>query len=289
MKSFSNTKMFRRSLNNLVKNYLRKVNIFRRLNVTFLLLLLSSSLFLTFFAFYQYSAEINLNLDRYASLLVQNVALKTEDIMAGFEDVALRFYNDNHVIHALLENTTLLTSEEQSQYEKNAFTIESKLYSMGSNKKYIVNIQFVTPNNQYHMVEPNGYQRGGTIRDLESFYQSDFYLLPKEKCGYPIWIDNASQATTFYKNEQSIYGLGNIITLGVAVYAPGSREFLGVLLLNVDLNAFSHAMEGYESYNDGNTFLVGEDGVLNWFNPSMAAPSFPKNQALFPEIGRAHV
>ena len=287
MRIISNIKTFRKALSRPIKHHLRKVNIFKRLNVTFLLLLLSSSLFLTFFAYFQYSAEINLNLDRYVSLLVQNVTLKTEDIMATYEDVALRFYDDNQVIHALMENASLPadgTSEEQTQYKKNAYTIESKLYSMGFSRKHITNIQFITPDNQYHMVEPMGYQRGGSIRDLESFYESEFYLLPKEKKGYPTWIDNTSQATMFYKNEQSIYGLANIITLGVAVYAPGSRDFLGVLILNIDLNAFTHATSGYESYNDGNIFLIGKDGVIDWFSPSITAPSFPKNQALFSDM-----
>ncbi|MFR6328070.1 MAG: hypothetical protein ACLUOI_04120 [Eisenbergiella sp.] len=71
------------------------------------------------------------------------------------------------------------------------------------------------------------------------------------------------------------------MTLGIAVYAPADREFLGVLLLNIDLNAFSGAMEGYEEYNDGNTFLIGEDGILMWFNPSISAPAFPGTDCCF--------
>lgn len=287
MKLFSKIKRLQTSWNTLVKTQLRKVGIFQRLNATFLLLLLASALFLTFFAFYQYSAEINLNLDRYVSLLVQNVELKIQDTLADYENVALRFYNDGEVIQALMENSNLTpdgTIKEKAQYEKNSYTIESKLYNMRSNSKNIVNIQFVTPNRQYHMVEPSGYQRGGTIRDLEAFYQSEFYLLPQEKRGYPIWMDSATQTSTFYKNEQNVYGIGNIITLGVAVYSPANREFLGVLLLNIDLNAFSGAMEGYEEYNDGNTFLIGQDGVLTWFNPSISAPSFPKDRALLSEM-----
>lgn len=287
MRIISTLQTFRRALSRPIKQQLRKANIFKRLNITFLVLLLSSSLFLTFFAYFQYSAEINLNLDRYVSLLVQNVTLKIEDTMASYEDIALGFYNDDLVIDALLDNATLLADDsraDEAQYIKNTFTIESKLYQMGTGKKHITNIQFITPNNQYHMVEPKGYQRGGTIHDLDRFYDSVFYLLPQEKQGYPVWIDNASHPTMFYKNQQNIYGFANIFTLGVAVYAPKSRDFLGVLVLNIDLNAFSHVMEGYESYNDGNTFLIGKNGVINWFNPSITAPSFPNNQDLFPQM-----
>lgn len=61
--------------NSLVTRQLRKVGIFKRLNVSFLALLLISALFLTFFSFFQYSREINLNLTRYTSMLVQNIRL----------------------------------------------------------------------------------------------------------------------------------------------------------------------------------------------------------------------
>ena len=113
---------------------------------------------------------------------------------------------------------------------------------------------------------------------------AEFYTLPQEKRGYPVWFDTAEQTSVFYKNEQNVYGLANIVTLGIAVYAPADREFLGVLLLNIDLNAFSGAMEGYEEYNDGNTFLIGEDGILMWFNPSISAPAFPRDGLLFQEM-----
>ena len=134
------------------------------------------------------------------------------------------------------------------------------------------------------MVEPGGYRRGGIIRDPDAFYETEFYTLPQEKRGYPVWFDTAEQTSVFYKNEQNVYGLANIVTLGIAVYAPADREFLGVLLLNIDLNAFSGAMEGYEEYNDGNTFLIGEDGILMWFNPSISAPAFPRDGLLFQEM-----
>ena len=208
-----------------------------------------------------------------------------KDTMAMYEDIALSFYNDSNVINALLENENLSNNNAKDRndiFEKNAFTIENKLYNIGANKKHIVNAQFVTPNKQYHMVESKGYRRGGTIGDLDAFYESEFYQLPCQKQGYPVWIDGPEQTKTFYKTEQSVYGFANIVTLGVAVYTPASREFLGVLILNIDLASFSNAMRGYESYNNGNTFLVGRDGVLNWFNPSIKAPSFPKDQVLIP-------
>lgn len=267
-----------------IKKKLRRVSLFRRLNTSFMLLIIIASIFLTFFSFFKYSNEISKNIDRYISLLVQNVVLKIEDTMQEYETEVLKFYDDGQVIRALEENAAPGAAQEDEAYEQNRYLIENRLYQMGYGRKYIVNLQFVTPKEQYYMVEPDGYRRGGVIRNPEAFYQTEFYLLPQEKKGYPVWFDTSRQTEVFYKNEQSVYGLANIVTLGIAVYAPADRTFLGVLLMNIDLNAFSGAMEGYEAYNDGNTFLIGEDGILMWFNPSISAPAFPKDALLFQEI-----
>lgn len=270
-----------------IRTVLRRVSIFRRLNLSFMLLILAAAIFLTFFSFYKYSAEIGTTINRYSSLLVQNVELKIQDTMQEYEEEALTFYDNSRVIRALVENAKLdpLQSEaDKEQYEKNRYYVESQLYAMRHNQKHIVNVQFVTPKEQYNMVEPDGYRRGGCIRNLEQFYTTDIYLVPQEKKGYPVWFDMAEQTNIFYPNEQSIYGYPDIITLGIGVYAPVNREFLGVLLMNVNLGAFSGAMEGYGTYNDGNTFLVGEDGILKWFNPSIMAPAFPKDDQLFGEL-----
>ena len=85
------------------------------------------------------------------------------------------------------------------------------------------------------MMEENGYRRGGTIRNLTEFYNKTYYQEPQEKHGYPVWFEDAGQSETFYENEQSVYGFGSIVTLGVAVYNPYTREFLGVLFININI------------------------------------------------------
>ena len=63
MKLFLFIRTLRHKWNALVIRRLRKVGIFKRLNISFLVLLLTSAFFLTFFSFFQYSREISLNLD----------------------------------------------------------------------------------------------------------------------------------------------------------------------------------------------------------------------------------
>lgn len=273
--------------NSLVTKQLRKVGIFKRLNISFLVLLLISALFLTFFSFFQYSREINLNLTRYTSMLVQNTRLKIQDTMEEYENMALNFYNDSRIIRAVSENSALPETRSPGQeqlFQTNTFLIENRLYSLRQNKKHIVNIQFVTPSRQYHMVEDNGFQRGGTIRDLDAFYKSDFYLVPQDKRGYPVWMDDKEQTGIFYKNEQVVYGFANIITMEIAVYEPNTRDFLGILLFNIDRSTFSDIETPSGNNDQGNIFLIGKSGVLTWFDPSIKSPSFPRIPELFEEM-----
>ena len=273
--------------NSLVTRQLRKVGIFKRLNVSFLALLLISALFLTFFSFFQYSREINLNLTRYTSMLVQNTRLKIQDTMEEYENMALNFYNDSRIIRAISENSSLPENRSPGQeqlFQTNTFLIENRLYSLRQNKKHIVNIQFVTPSRQYHMVEDNSFQRGGTIRDLDAFYKSDFYLVPQDKRGYPVWMDDKEQTGIFYKNEQVVYGFANIITMEIAVYEPNTRDFLGILLFNIDRSTFSDIETPSGNNDQGNIFLIGKSGVLTWFDPSIKSPSFPRIPELFEEM-----
>ena len=270
-----NIKNIWRKWNEYITKQLRKVSIFKRLNFTFLVLLIVAAVFLTFFSFFKYSSEVVFNLERYASLSVQNIQLKVQDIMGKYENIALEFYKDEEVLNAIVEN-------EADGIEKGRQnTIENTLYHVGFGKKYIKNIQFITSNHQYHMAEESGYQRGGTIRDLDSFYKSDFYRVAIEKHGYPVWIEDKQQNHIFYENDQSIYSLADIITLSIAIYHPETREFLGVLVMNLDIKAFGEAARGYELYQDGNLFLIGKEGVLTGFHPSIFAPSFPSDKNLF--------
>lgn len=273
--------------------HLRKIGIFKRLNIAFSIPLMVLTA-ITYFFYLQYAGEFNRALDRYTSLLVQNVELKISDIMQGYEDIAKNIYNDNRMITALIQNAQFAdnaSSVEQAQYTQNCTYIENRLYNTGYNQKYIVNIQLVTPFRQYHMISDSGTQRGYTIQNLDSFYESEFYLLPQENLGYPTWMDSRLQAKTFFICDLplSVFlnppsGITNTITLGIALYVPVTREFLGVLLMNIDLEGFSAAADGYKNFNDGNIFLIGKDGLLLSFYPSLSAPAFPAGQNFYEEF-----
>lgn len=267
-----------------IQKFLRKTSIFRRLTISFLLLIALSASFITFFCIFRYSDLLQKKIEHTVSLMVQNAALKAQDVMQEYEELTVSFYGDSHLIRALQENSSLKETPGSPLYLDNKSYIEKRLYHASSEKRNILNMQLVTPYCQYYMMEENGYRRGGCIRNLEEFYKSDFYLLPQEKKGYPIWIETEKQSSTFYQSEQNVYGFGNLITLCVGIYTPVDREFLGVLIVNINLEAFSDIWDGSGSSKEGNAFLAGRDGLLMSYSPNMQAPSFPKSNAGYEQM-----
>ena len=267
-----------------VQTFLRKTSIFRRLILSFLLLIALSSAFITFFFLFRYSNLLEEKIEHTVSLMVQNAALKTQDVMQEYEELTVSFYGDSHLIRALQENASLKETPDSSLYQANKTYIEKRLYHASSEKRNILNMQLVTPYCQYYMMEENGYRRGGCIRNLDEFYKSDFYLLPQKQRGYPTWIETDEQSRTFYQSEQNVYGFGNLITLCVGIYTPVDREFLGVLIVNINLEAFSEIWDGSAASKEGNAFLSGRDGLLMSYSPNILAPSFPKSNDKYEQM-----
>lgn len=267
-----------------IQTFLRKTSIFRRLIISFLLLIALSSAFITFFFLFRYSNLLEEKIEHTVSLMVQNAALKTQDVMQEYEELTVSFYGDSHLIRALQENASLKETPDSSLYQANKTYIEKRLYHASSEKRNILNMQLVTPYCQYYMMEENGYRRGGCIHNLDEFYKSDFYLLPQKQRGYPTWIETDEQSRTFYQSEQNVYGFGNLITLCVGIYTPVDREFLGVLIVNINLEAFSEIWDGSAASKEGNAFLSGRDGLLMSYSPNMLAPSFPKSNDKYEQM-----
>ncbi len=90
-----------------VQTFLRKTSIFRRLILSFLLLIALSSAFITFFFLFRYSNLLEEKIEHTVSLMVQNAALKAQDVMQEYEELTVSFYGDSHLIKALHENASL--------------------------------------------------------------------------------------------------------------------------------------------------------------------------------------
>lgn len=277
---------FLKNLKNWILGKIRKIGIFWRLFLAFMILISISAGFLTFFSYLKYSEQIHMNLAKQLLLLVQNVSYKMQDTMDEYEELTVTFYDDRAILEAVAYNETVNTENEENDesFLYNTELIENKLYQMKENQKYVKSAQFVTDKRQYCIRDEDGFLRGAMIRNLDSFYESNLYKEAKNSHGYPVWFDGKEQTSLFYRSRRHVYGLADIVTLAVAVYHPENRDFLGILVLNVDLVAFSDALKTFSYEKNGNIFIVGEEGVLLGLNLKIDAPAFPKDIELYRQI-----
>ena len=84
-----------------IQKFLRKTSIFRRLTISFLLLIALSAAFITFFCIFRYSDLLQKKIEHTVALMVQNAALKAQDVMQEYEELTVSFYGDSHLIRAL--------------------------------------------------------------------------------------------------------------------------------------------------------------------------------------------
>lgn len=257
-------------LSNAAIRLLRKINIFQRLIVAFMLLVLVPTVFITLFTYSKYVNEIEKNMESFISLLVQNVNVQILDKFSSIERLAVQFYADSDAINDLENNAAM--SGHNDEFVHNGTIIGRKLHEITIHNEYIVNMQVVTPEDQYFMQDEYGYRRGGYIRNLDQFRTSEYYQAAIEQHGYPVWFDTSKTSDFFYKSQTAMFGMSDIMTMTQAIYNTETRKFLGVLVINLQIEYLTESLRSYAFYGSGNTFLFGKDGVIMGINSDLSAP-----------------
>ncbi len=256
----------------------RKIGIFRRLLLIMLILVILPTGFIILFSFRQYVSEIEKNTEHFLSLLVQNIVFQIEEKMSDYEKQALDFYSDRQILTALAENESISRNDSDFSADQvflqNRQMIGQRMSRLAGNNRYIRNIQFITEYDQYYMVDEYGYRRGACLHDLPVFLTSPYYQGTVKNQGYPVWYDTTKTNNLFYKYDGSVYGISDCITMAVAVYTPASRTLLGILVYNIDSHFLTDSLNNYSFYGSGNTFLLGESGVITGIDTSINAPNF---------------
>lgn len=256
-------------------NFFRRIPIFPRLFCVMLLLTVIPATLVTLISFRSYVDEIKENTEHFISLLVGNISVQVKERQETYEQSARAFYSDNTIMALLAQNARLAQSPDflsNSEYAQNKHLVERRLFDMTSNSKYVQNLQFITEYDQYCMRNSNNEQRGCVLHDLQGFLHSEYYRKTLFEKGYPCWFDTTLTDDLIYKYDSSTSGILDTLTMTVAVYSPGSRELLGILMYNLDRRFLTQSLTSYAFYGTGNTFLLSRDSVIGTLNPNLKAP-----------------
>lgn len=260
---------------------LRKLNLFSRLLVVFCTLLIASTMFITFFNHNSYALETEQGLTKYLSVLVQNASFKLDQEKERFEDAMTRLTQTDSFLNAVTENQSLMeqvTSGDEAaiqRYNENTDLIEQTLLLTKRRKDGIRALILITDDKQYTMAAGADASGGVFVQNLDDFYETEIYTQAVNAQGYPVWRDSVQDAPDlFYESSDAQFGIAGCVTLSYQVYYPDTRKPLGVLVCCIYPQYFTNALSEYSSQNGGNTFIVGENGMVEGISAGFSAPPF---------------
>ncbi len=275
---------------------LRRVPIFPRLLLVFCTLLIVSTVFITFFNQKQYAQEAETNAVKHLSVFVQNASLELMQEKERLELALLQFTQNDEILEAINQNKLLQPDAQAGDVqanqtiEHNRQKIEHLLRSIKTKVDGIKTLVFVTDNSQYQMESTPKNLNSPFIRNLDDFYKSNIYKQAVKAQGYSSWLDSSQETSAlFYENDTDTLGILGCITISYQVYSPDTQQPLGVLVGCIYPNHFTHTLNKYSSQDGGNTFIVGENGLVEGISARLSAPPFlSKNSGIVQRIFSQH-
>lgn len=254
---------------------LQHLKILTRLLLIFVIFFIIPSLALAAHNQHEYSNEAVQTTKRYSKLLVQNANYRLRAVMNDVED---------RLQEAALDVT--LTAELQrasrsgSQQAIAGSMVKRNLAQQVANP-VVKAALMVTPTSQYSAAREGGRQVGVTIKDLQAFYRHPLYREPKMAHGYPVWRDATQETSRLMVDPDTGTGMIGCLSVGQAVYAEDGSQFLGVLIWCIYPDQLTAVLNEYSSPNRGNTYVVGDRGMVEGAKASLEAPPYPANRQAF--------
>ena len=260
--------MKRRSFRSRLINLMRTVPIFPRLLSVFCVLLVLSTLFITLINQRHFGREAERTALDTLKLTTRNAAYKLDQETTRIQEALALLLRDERLM-ARLEGEGAISPTDRA-------AVERALLSAQSTNSALRALILIVGEDQVRTAAGPGTPRGPYFRDLAAFYNSPMYAAAEAAKGYPAWVD-ATRITPecIYANDRDLYGIVGCLTLCYKVYSPRTLRPIGHLVACVLPGSLTAALPEYASRNGGNTFLVGNAGLVEGIFPELSAPPFP--------------
>ncbi|MEG2842491.1 MAG: histidine kinase [Ruthenibacterium sp.] len=197
--------------------------------------------------------------------------------MESYEQIARAFYCDKETMDKVERNRAISLADadyaSNPEYQDNKSYLEQRLLALTEGSRFVQNFELVCQDMQYTMHNSAKEPRGAMVKDIPRFIRSDYYTQAIQNKGYPVWFDTVNNRSVIHKYAYSKSGIGNTLTMTVAIYSRQTQEPIGVLMLNIDMRFLTQSLTNYAFYGTGNTFLLGRQELLAVLNPNINAPS----------------
>lgn len=260
---------------------LRRLNLFPRIFLVFCADLLLATLVMTMFTQVSYSNEIEKTKASELSALAQSAMLALEQEKRAVEDSLEPFLRSNPVL-AALERRQQLSPGARKLDTAGADALNQALGQIAAAGRGIRALVYIDGS------APSSPELLGTayVPDWQALLDSEIYTGAVQAAGYPFWRDSTPDTPTlFYDDAGQFLGISGCLTLSYQLYTPKDRQPLGVLICCVSPQHLVQSVTEYTFQTGTNTFLVGDNGLVEGVGADFSAPPFPtRDQALLDTI-----
>jgi len=257
-------------------NTIRRVSIFKRLVLSFLLVIIVPSIVISYVLFDISSKELETTVSNSLYHYIGKVNDNINEVLKKYEDISYRLYLEEELGNLLADANTLYHMKESNptnyneKYADVKGRINNMLYNASNNRSFLSNLEIITDTDEFTQINYNGDVKGGKVKAINAFRQSPTYINAIEAKGYPVWLDTTGQ--TAYKN-QLMKGtpIGSYITLSRAI-PDGNGGAHGVIVMTISVNVFLNIVDAKEVVNNGNLLLLGNAGAKISLNENVSGP-----------------
>lgn len=266
----------------IILNILRRYSIYKRLIVSFLLLIIIPNIIIGYYSFNISSREMDRNISSSSKRILDNIEQTIDEKLKFYEKLALSVFSNSQIRDLLIECKTYTETEKTDpdsleKYELSKKQIGTLLYE-ASPKQDLSNLQIVSEYDQFIQIDYNGVKRGASLKNHPAFINSPDYLKAISADGFPVWSNSSKEKGVFLVEPVESSYLGGYITLLQAIPDPAldQNKQLGVIVINVPINIFIKTVDLEHMYDENEiVFLCGKGGVVSILNGVYAINRMP--------------
>jgi sensor histidine kinase YesM len=266
--------------NILVKN-IRRFDIFKRLIISFLIVIIIPNSIIGIVSLTKFSKEMDRTISEFSYKTLYSLDASITERLKKYRELANNLCRDIELTDSLSKCEKLATEKpmnhlEQELYKVYKNKIGNLLYLTSSSYSDIINIEIVSEQDEFTQINFQNKAVGGKITDLDGFRSTQYYKRALKTSNRPIWWDTTDDQSTYILSKYPTVNIGNYITVLKALPATASGKALGVIVINISI-----PLEDIFSYNNtylqgGDLILISESGIIQYFNVS---PFFVKLKA----------
>lgn len=284
----SNLNTFTTSFSTKIINKIRNVSVFKRLIIFFLMLIILPTSAITIVTYNTYTKEITKNISDLLSYTNRNIAQSISQQMNYYENLIQNVYSNEELMQMVMELRLYDPTQPTPDYLALKRSIEHILYTYtNNNDSYILNLQIVTPTDQFSQTSFSSQKKGGYLLDLNDFIHSNYYSEAISFKGHPVWFDTSIEDDLFYRQTDPSRPIVESLTLMKSIPNYHLQDSMGVIVLNVYFKSLVSNVDSSLLNSSGNMLLISPLGTILSINSNVKGP-IPKDiPLLYQDIGNS--